>query len=95
MYARIPPFRFDPAREAEVLRVTEEQALPAFRRLPGFRHSFGTGDRATGRGYSLTLWDTAEQAAGLRGALGDLVAQFQALGVQFEPAEVHEVLAPA
>jgi hypothetical protein len=95
MYLRIVPFRYDPAREAEVLRLTEEQALPAFRRLPGFRHYFGAGDRAAGRGYTITIWDTAEQAEGLRSALGALVAQFQALGVQFEAPEVHEVLAHA
>jgi Antibiotic biosynthesis monooxygenase len=95
MYARITPMRFDPAREVEVLRLAEEQTLPVTRRLPGFRHYFATGDRATGRGYTITVWDTAEQAEAYRSALGDLVAQFQALGVHFEPAEVQEVLAHA
>ena len=95
MYARITPIRADPARAEEAARFFEEQGLPALRRLPGFRHYLGTGDRATGRGYAITLWDTAEQAAGLRDALAALGPRLQALGLQFEAPEVHEVLLQA
>ena len=95
MYARITHYSVDPSRFEEVRRFTEEQLIPAFRRLPGFRHYFGTGDRATGRGYAVTLWDTADQAQALRSALGELVAQIQALGLQLDAPEVQEVVAHA
>ena len=87
MSARITPYRFDPARLEQVLRLTDEQLLPALRQRPGFRHYFGTGDRATGRGYVITIWETAEQADGLREALGAVVAQFQALGLELEAVQ--------
>src|SRR5262245_45100815 len=95
MHARITPVRFDPARVEEVVRFTEERVIPVARRLPGFRHYLATGDRAAGRGYAITLWDTADQAEAFRSALGELVAQLQALGVQLEAAEVLEVLVQA
>ena len=96
MHIRITPVRFNPAREEEVLRLTTEQLLPALRALPGFQHYFGTADRGTpGRGYVITMWDTAEQAEGLRAALSILVAQMQNIGVGLEPSEIHEVVAHA
>ena len=95
MYARRTPYRVDPARFEEVHRFTEERLIPAFRRLPGFRHYFVIGDRTTGGGYSLTILDTADQANAVRDALGDLVPQLQALGLQLDAPEIHEVVTHA
>ena len=96
MYARITPTRVDPAREAEVVRLAEDRLSPALQRLPGFRHYFVTLDRdAPGRGYTITVWDTREQAKGLREALSGVIAEFRALGVELEASQVHEVLVRA
>ena len=96
MYVRITPFGFDPPREQEVVRFTNDQLIPAFRRAPGFRRYYGATDRATGRGYALTLWDTREQAEALRTVVGGPIMQgIQALGVQLEAAQVFEVIAEA
>jgi quinol monooxygenase YgiN len=94
MYARITPFRFDPAqdKEDETRRLGIEQLVPALQQLPGFRSYSGTLDRNTpGRGYAISLWDTAQQAEGARATIGSLISQFQGLGLEFEPTQVHEV----
>ena len=96
MYARITPTRVDPAREADAARLAEDRLIPALRQLPGFQHYFVTLDRgAPGRGYTITVWDTREQAEGLRGALSGLIAEFRAIGVELETSQVHEVLVHA
>jgi hypothetical protein len=54
------------------------------------------GDRTTGRGYGISLWDTREQAEAVRTVLGSQMMQgMQALGVQFETSHVLEVIAEA
>jgi hypothetical protein len=90
-YVRVTPFRFDPTREEEVTRLSEERILPALRRLPGFRRYVSGVDRAAGRGVSVSEWDDQTHAQGLREALGGLVGQAEALGVQFEAPQVYEI----
>jgi hypothetical protein len=73
VYIRITPFSFDPSREQEVVRFTNDQLIPAFRRAPGFRHYYGATDRTSGRGSAVTLWDTREQAEAMRNVLGSQI----------------------
>jgi hypothetical protein len=96
MFVRITVLRFDLAREGDVTRLTNEEIIPAFRKLAGFRHYYGSVDRATGHGYSITLWDTREQAEALRTALGGTIMQrLLALGVQLDPPQIQEIIAQA
>ena len=94
MYVRITPTRItDLAREAEITRLAEEQLIPALRQVPGFQHYFATINRTgTGPSYTITVWETQAQADGLRDALGNVIGQFQALGVELEASQVQEVL---
>jgi hypothetical protein len=57
MYVRVTPFRYDPARAAEILRFTGERLIPLLRHVPGFRRYTGAGDPATGQGVTITEWD--------------------------------------
>jgi hypothetical protein len=93
MYVRVTPVRFDPAREEEIVRLTRERLVPAARLTPGFQHYFGTADRAhPGRGYVITVWDTAEQADRAREVLGGAIGPILALGVDLGASEVHEIV---
>ena len=62
------------------------------RPLPGFQQLHQGVDRTAGRAAAVSTWDTAEQAQFSRDALGDTIARLQALGVQFEPPEIYEVI---
>lgn len=96
MYIRITTATIDipvdTAKEQAVMRVIDEQLIPRLRQLPGFVSYTGGQDRATGRSLSITTWDDMEHAQGLRAAIGGLIAQFEALGVRFEPAQIYEVV---
>jgi hypothetical protein len=50
----------------------------------------GGVDRASGRTITVTTWDTEDHARWPREALGDLVARFQALGIQLDRPEFFE-----
>ena len=45
-----------------VRRLYRERVLPALRTQPGFQQSFLLQDRASGKGFGVTLWES-EQAA--------------------------------
>jgi hypothetical protein len=92
MYVRVSPYSFDPAREQEVVRLSQEQLVPALRQLPGFRRYTGGADRTAGRGVAITEWDDLEHAQSLRDAISGLVQQMANLGLHLEAAQVYEVL---
>ena len=49
MYIRNTTFTYDPAQEEKVLRIIDDQLIPAFQQLPGFV-SYASGlDRAARR----------------------------------------------
>jgi quinol monooxygenase YgiN len=91
MYLRITRGRGDPSRADEVQALTQE-IIAVVRQQPGFQHYYGGIDRASGQVIAVSTWDTQEQAAASRNAmgLGEIISRLQALGVQLEPAEVYE-----
>ncbi len=91
MYIRITRARFDPARYDEVRPIFDD-VLAAIQQQPGFQNYHGGVDRAAGTAVAVSTWDTEEHARFDRAALGDLVSQLQALGLQLEPAEIYEVV---
>ena len=95
MYVRVTPGRYDPTREDAVQRLVTEQIIPAITRLAGFQRYEGGVDRTAGRVVTITLWETEEQAQGLREALRDLVPQMEAAGLALEASQVYEVIAQA
>lgn len=96
MYMRVTPLRFFLSWEPEAERFTNEQIIPALRTAPGFRRYYVGVDRASGHGYSLTLWETREQAEGLRAVLGSqLIQGIQALGIRLGDPQILEVTAEA
>jgi len=97
MYARITRAHYDPTQEKELTRLAQEQLPAAFRRIPGFKSCTGGVDRTTRQTFTLSIWETEEQATNVPSApeahaLGEIVAQFQAAGGVFDVApEVYEV----
>jgi hypothetical protein len=90
MYMRVTRGRVDLARLDEVLALSQEVAA-AVRRLPGYQSYVAGGDRASGRSFSVSTWDTEEHARWSPDVLGDILPRLQALGVQVDPPEFFEV----
>jgi len=96
MYVRVTIIRYDPARAQEEVQLSEQQLVPAFKRLPGFRHSTTALDHEAGRGVSITEWDDLQNAQGLREGIGPALMQAIAgAGVQLEDPQFYEVVVQA
>jgi hypothetical protein len=89
MYVRVTRGRYNRAEEAEIVRLVRDLLLPNARLLPGFRGFHSGLDREHGRLVAVSLWDTREQSE----ALASGRVPFEALGVEFDPAEAYEVIA--
>ncbi len=65
MHARVTIGQFPPDRVDEAMRVYNEHAVPAMREQRGFRGVLMLVDGATGKGMSISMWDTeTDMAAG-------------------------------
>ena len=95
MYARVAPYRWSgPGQANEVYGTIADRVAPALRSIPGFAGHLNLFDEVSGRGVSITLFETATQAeaAASFGAAGELSAAAEALGVAFDGATTYEVL---
>ena len=90
MHIRVTRARIDPSRTNELERIAE-QTVQAGKKLPGCRGFQIAIDRASGRIMAVSTWDDPGQAS----AIGQRRADAEAVGVQFEPPELYEVVAHA
>lgn len=61
MHARVTTIHMDPARVDEAVSQLEEQDLPMFKQLDGFRGLTLYVDRSSGKAVGTSYWDSAEQ----------------------------------
>ena len=93
MYVRVTLLSLDPARYEEVRRFTDEHSLPRIRQLPGYHSYTSAGDRTTGHGLTISVWDTMEQAQEMRTALGsEWTQQVDDLGAKVDAVYVYEIV---
>ena len=62
-HARLTEVSGNPADFDQAVRVIKDSVIPAARSLPGFVGGFWLGDRDTGKGLAVTLFDSAENIA--------------------------------
>ena len=97
MFARITMFRGSPGASEEAveqgLRVLKEQVIPAAQQMRGYKGVIAVGDRATGRGITLTLWESEDAMRESEEAANRLREQAaQAMDEAVESVERYEVL---
>ena len=74
MHARLSTIQMDPARIDEAVSEFEEQDLPAFRQIDGFRGFTLLLDRTSGKVVGTSYWDSREQMEASEGE-GDSARQ--------------------
>jgi hypothetical protein len=84
----------DPAKARQIMRHTEEQLIPRFRRLPGFRRYTSAGDLVAGHAITIAEWDTLEQAQTQLTAVG-IGADVADFGLEIEAIYIYQVTAQA
>ena len=91
-FMRVTQVQFDPARYDEVMQITVD-LVAMIRQLPGAQHVHGGGDRATGTGIGVSIFDTLEHAQFAREAVAGLIPRLQAAGITMAAPEFYEVAA--
>jgi heme-degrading monooxygenase HmoA len=61
MHARVNTLQMDPQRIDDATRQLEEEDIPKFREIDGFRGLTLLADRASGKVIATTYWDSEEQ----------------------------------
>jgi len=62
MYARLVIGQYHPGKADEGVQIYRESVLPEARQQRGFKGALGLIDRSTGKGMSITLWETEADA---------------------------------
>ena len=62
MFARLTIVQVKSDKLDETIKIFEEGVVPAAKSQKGFRGSYLLTDRKTGKGVSITLWDSEEDA---------------------------------
>ena len=58
MYARVSITQGQPGQTDEVIRIYRDSVVPAAKQQKGFKGLYLLGDRKTGKGLTISLWDT-------------------------------------
>ncbi|CUI07272.1 hypothetical protein [Massilia antarctica] len=75
MFARVTHVQAKPEKMGEVVALYTESVLPVLQQLQGFKATFLLTDPASGKGMSVTLWESdadrlaGDSAAALRGPI--------------------------
>ena len=62
MFARVTTAYLSIDKADEAIRITGEDIMPAAKTQKGFRHFFAFSDRRTGKGITISIWDSEEDA---------------------------------
>jgi heme-degrading monooxygenase HmoA len=94
MHARVTTIGMDPGRIDSARDQLQEQDLPKFRELDGFRGFTLFGDRESGKAFGISFWDSQEQMLAAEEAVRDSRQRAaEAGGASGEPrVELFEVL---
>jgi len=97
MYARTALMQGRPDTMNEAARIFSESVLPAAKQQKGFKGALFLTDPATGKGMSVTLWETEEdlKAGESSGYFREQIAKFGPLMAGPPTREVYVVAAMA
>jgi heme-degrading monooxygenase HmoA len=92
VYARVTVVQGSPDKIEQGIESFKSQVLPAVKSVPGYKAAFLLGDRKTGKGMGITLWES-EDARRKGGEAVDAArkATIQAMGGSVPPVEEFEV----
>jgi len=62
MYARLTRMHFKIDRIEAVVKLYKDSVIPAAKSQKGFKKDYMFLDRETGKGYTLSIWETKEDA---------------------------------
>lgn len=81
MYARIVTSQLKPGTADQAIQVWRDKVLPTVKGAKGFKHGYMAGDRNSGKGVTVTLWETEADATAWNtsGKYAEAIAHFAQL----------------
>jgi hypothetical protein len=93
MFARVTITQGNPDQFEQTVRYLQEQLIPSVKGMPGLVAGYWLGDRQTGKGLAITLWETAEALQASEAQAGQVRSQgVQAVGAALQGVERYEVV---
>lgn len=92
MYARVINSQVVAGKTDNAVSVWSDKVAPTIKQAKGFKGAYLVGDRATGKGLTITLWETKEDADAMNTALPQTLALFEGLFAAQPTVETYEVL---
>ena len=92
MYARVFTSQLVSGKTEEAVSVWRDKVAPAAQQAKGFKGAYLVGDRATGKGLTITLWETKEDADAMNASLTQNLALFDGIFAAQPSLDTYEVL---
>jgi quinol monooxygenase YgiN len=94
MYARVLRFRVDPNKIDEGIEVYEDGYVPEAKQQKGFMEAMLLGDRGTGIGMTLSIWESEADAKATEqsGFLQNVIAKFAGYFTEPPTIEGYEIM---
>jgi len=65
MYARVITTQLQPGKADDATNLWREKIAPSLKQTKGFKGAYLFGDRNTGKGVTITLWETEADATAM------------------------------
>lgn len=92
MYVRVIQSQLVDGKTNEAVSIWRDQVTPGLKQAKGFKGAYLAGDRETGKGITITLWETKEDADAMNASLPQTLALFKDLFAAQPSLETYEVL---
>ncbi|HEY5525990.1 MAG TPA: antibiotic biosynthesis monooxygenase [Candidatus Anoxymicrobiaceae bacterium] len=94
MYARILRFRVDTEKIDQGIEIFEDGYVPEAKQQKGFLEAILLGDRETGKGMTLSIWQTEADAKETEqsGFLQQVIAKFAGFFTEAPTVEGYEIM---
>ncbi len=96
MHARVTISQTSPDKVDLAEKVVKEQVIPAAKKVPGFKAGYWLGDRASGKGITVTLFESEAALKESEAATQTIRSEAaKAIGLDIVSIERFEVIAQA
>ena len=92
MYARVITSQLVSGKTDDAVSIWRDKVAQTLKQAKGFKGAYLVGDRGTGKGLTITLWETQEDADAMNAALPQTLALFDRLFAAQPSLETFEVL---
>jgi len=92
MYARVINSQLVSGKSDEAVSIWRDKLGPVIKQAKGFKGAYIIGDRNTGKGVTITLWETEADATAMNASFAQSIGLFEGLFAAPPELNQYEVL---